>query len=327
MANVDEGPDELTEAGQSAGPARAAAVALLGSRIVSGQRGYRPGDVLRLDAVMQEINGSRALAREVLQVLGHKGLVTLKARVGATVQSVERWDVFDSDVILWRLEIAPRFQMRSLTELREAVEPRAAFLAAQRASAEVCRDLVSLALELKALGMNEEFEDTAERGERCRAKYRRVDAEFHQALLKGSQNEMFSALTDQVTKALEFRIVKEWEGAPRLYPDQPEHDGDNVRRAFDAVPGARRPFPNRPEEAALWFHYGLAYAVEQGLPHAAEAFSRAILAEFQDGHLSNPDLLHALERAIRALDLNGLRATDAEPFVEAITAITRRGRT
>ena len=51
--------------------------------------GYRQGDILRLDAVMKQINGSRALAREVLQALQHKGMVTLKTRVGATVQPMQ----------------------------------------------------------------------------------------------------------------------------------------------------------------------------------------------------------------------------------------------
>jgi DNA-binding FadR family transcriptional regulator len=68
---------------------------------------------------------SRAMAREALQVLHQKRLVRLQPRVEATVRPVEQWDVFDAAVIGWRLEVAPRFQMRSLTEMRQAIEPGA----------------------------------------------------------------------------------------------------------------------------------------------------------------------------------------------------------
>jgi DNA-binding FadR family transcriptional regulator len=46
---------------------------------------------------------SRAMAREVLQILHQKRLVALQPRVGASVLPVEQWDVFDPDVVEWRL--------------------------------------------------------------------------------------------------------------------------------------------------------------------------------------------------------------------------------
>ena len=49
--------------------------------------------------------------------------------------------MLDPDVIQQGLDVTPWSQMRSLTELRRAMGPPAAFLAAQRASADVCRDL------------------------------------------------------------------------------------------------------------------------------------------------------------------------------------------
>ncbi|MEU7901701.1 FCD domain-containing protein [Actinoplanes sp. NPDC049118] len=298
------------------GPRRTGVVKI-GKHIVSGDRGFRPGDVLRIEQVIDLLGSSRPLTREILQVLQHKGLVTLRARTGATVEPVERWNVFDRDVIEWRLDIAPRFQMRSLTELREAVEPRAAFLAAQRASADVCRDLVSLALEFKSIGEAPEFEDLTDAGLACRERYRRVDEQFHRMLLQGSQNEMFSALVDQVTRALDFRIEKEWAGAPRLYGDASAAG----ERSFDPVPGSRERFPRRPEPLALWLHFGLAYAVEQGLRYAAETFARTILAEFHNGYLGNPVLLDALGQALHDLDPGGMREADREPFHNAITGV------
>ena len=207
-----------------------ASVDHLGRLIVTSRPGYRPGQVISLEMVSGEAGVSRAMAREVLQVLHQKRLVGLQPRVGATVRPVEQWDVFDPDVIEWRLDVAPRFQMRSLTEVRQAIEPMAAFLAAERASADVCRDLVSLSQQMQDLGRDEKFTHDNPEGQDCRERYRAADVEFHSALLKGSQNEMLYALADPVAKALNYRIDQEWEGARgpgtgtggnQALPDQP----------------------------------------------------------------------------------------------------------
>src|SRR5262245_39901285 len=113
-------------------------VELLGCQIVEGGK---PRDRhLTVEAVMHEFGITRPMAREALQTLHQKGLINLQPRVGATVQPLERWDLLDADVIEWRLEVAPDSQMRSLTELREVIEPRAARLAALGRSAEIAHD-------------------------------------------------------------------------------------------------------------------------------------------------------------------------------------------
>lgn len=188
------------------------------------------------------------MAREVLQVLHQKRLARLRARIGATVLPVEQWDVFDDDVISWRLEIAPRFQMRSLTELRQAVEPRAASLAAQRASADVCLDLVSLSHRLKTLGLDDTFERDDDAGEQHRHEYCAIDTQLHVTMLRGSGNEMFLGLADQVAIALKFRIEQDWDGAPHVHGATPSSAGR----------GGTTRFPRRPATIALWLHRGLA---------------------------------------------------------------------
>jgi DNA-binding FadR family transcriptional regulator len=295
---------------------RMAALRLLGTKIVAGEEGCRPGEVLRLDAVMDQIGGSRPLAREVLQALQHKGMVTLRTRVGATVQPVREWNVFDPDVIEWRLDAAPRFPMRSMTELRQAVEPRAAFLAAQRASGDVCRDLVSLARQLKELAEDDLFEALDDSGEACREKFRAVDASLHRLILEGSNNEMFLRLDVPVRAALDHRIKSEWEGAIR----QAEWRLAGGKPPVDVPAGAMKKFPARPEKLAMWLHYGVAYAIDQGHPQAAEAFSRALIAEIHDGQLNDPFLQDSLERALRVLDLRPFREAERAPFRKAIAA-------
>jgi DNA-binding FadR family transcriptional regulator len=285
-----------------------AAVEQLGRIIVTSRPGYRPGQVVSLEMVSQEAGVSRAMAREVLQVLNHKRLVRLQPRVGATVLPVEKWDVFDPDVIKWRLGVAPRFQIRSLSEVRQAIEPMAAALAAERASADVCRDLVSLSAQLQDLGRDKRFKDTGTDGDACRKNYQAVDEEFHRALLKGSQNEMFHALADPAMEALNYRIQENWEGA----------------RGPRGGIGGDKPFPVTPSPLSLWMHRGLAAAVEQGRPSAAEAFARAILLEFRDTPF--PQVIGAaLELALPELDL-AVMGAGAGQFEEAVTGAARAAK-
>ena len=268
---------------------------------------------------MDQIKGSRALAREALQALQHKGMVTLKARVGATVQPVQEWNVFDPDVIRWRLDAAPRFPMRSLAELRRAVEPEAASLAAQRASGDVCRDLVSLAVELKSLADDDQFDKMNGDGDACREAFRAVDAQLHRTILSGSGNELFGALAGPVEEALNYRITKQWEGAQRERDWTQRLTGDEPPAG--AAPGMKK-FPFRPEPLAMWLHYGVVYAIDQGHPQAAETFARAIIAEYANGQLNDPFLQHALLLALRELDLSGFKEPDRRPFVDSVMAVT-----
>ncbi len=205
-----------------------------------------------------------------------------------------RQGVFDPDVIKQWLDVTPRPTMRSLTELRRAIEPPAAFLAAQRAPAAVCRELVLLSRQLKELGEDGRFSEDNPAGQRIRRDYQDVDARFHQALLKGSQNEMFYALKDPVGQALSYRIHREWEGD----------------RGPGSGAGGTKRFPPSPAPLALWLHRGLAAAVEQGLPAAAETFSRAILAEIAADPLPLADGI-ALDHALALLDSGSMDASSA----------------
>jgi DNA-binding FadR family transcriptional regulator len=316
---MDNEEDEVGEVdGQDDSHPRAAAVRLLGTLIVAGGPGYWPDDVLRLDAVMKQISGSRALAREVLQALQYKGMVRLRTRVGATVLPIKEWNVLDPEVIKWRLDAAPRFPMRSMTELREAVEPRAAFLTAQRASSDVCRDLVSLAAQLRMLAVDPRFEEVDDSGEACREEFRAVDARLHRMILEGSGNELFRSLAVVVEEALDFRITSEWEGAIR----QEEWRLAGGRPPVNSQPGRMKKFPSRPEPLAMWLHYGIVHAIDQGRPQAAETFSRALIAEYHNGQLEDHLLQDALRIALSELELKGFKEADRALFFNAIAAVS-----
>lgn len=318
MRNVDNHDRNDNNRSKDERP-RAAAIRVLGMRIVAGAPGHESGDVLPLQSLIDEFETSRTLVREVLQALEHKGMVTLKTRVGATVQPLRKWNVLDPDVIKWRLRAAPRFPLRSMTELREALEPRAAFLAAQRASAEVTRDVVNLAVKLKELAEDDAFDALGQDGDAVRDEFRTVDAKLHNKILEGSNNEMFLSLAVPVEEALRFRIESNWEGA-RREKKWAERLGGDVHDITRAV-GTAKIFPRRPERLPMWFHYGLAHAIEQGLPQAAETFSRAIIAEVQEGRLGDPYLRNALRLAMRELDQHDFPEPDRESFFEDVIAL------
>ncbi|CAM2973997.1 FCD domain-containing protein [Saccharomonospora xinjiangensis] len=165
----------------------------IGSDITGGALAC--GDVLTLDRIQERFGVSRTVARESMRVLESMGLVRSRRRVGITVQPRSRWNVFDPRVIWWRLSGPGRDeQLRSLTELRIAVEPLAAAAAARSASAEERAEAVALAAEMRGLGEEGRLDEFLDR-----------DVAFHTLLLKASGNEMFGALSDVVAVVLRGR--------------------------------------------------------------------------------------------------------------------------
>ena len=106
----------------------------IGVDIIAGR--YAEGGRLPGDAELMAMFGvSRPVLRESVKTLVAKGLLTTKARVGTVVRERGAWNMFDADVLAWHLDggIDRRF-LNDLAEIRLAVEPRAAALAAGRRS-------------------------------------------------------------------------------------------------------------------------------------------------------------------------------------------------
>ncbi|MFD3515972.1 FadR/GntR family transcriptional regulator [Streptomyces sp. NPDC058657] len=165
----------------------------LGPAITGGE--YPPGSVLRTDELSQEYEVSRSVMREAVRVLESMHLVESRRRVGVTVLPTVEWNVYDPQVIRWRLAGADRpRQLRSLTVLRSAVEPTAAGLAARHATAEQCAALTECAIGMVAHSRGKLLEG-----------YLLHDIEFHRTILKASGNEMFARLGDVVAEVLTGR--------------------------------------------------------------------------------------------------------------------------
>ncbi|MGK5732405.1 FadR/GntR family transcriptional regulator [Streptomyces sp. URMC 124] len=165
----------------------------LGPAITAGA--YPPGSVLRTDELERRFEVSRTVIREAIRVLESMHLVESRRRVGVTVRPTEEWNVYDPQVIRWRLAGADRpRQLRSLTVLRSAVEPVAAGLAARLATAEQCEELTRHALGMVATSRGQQL-----------AAYLVHDVAFHRVILRASGNEMFARLGDVVAEVLTGR--------------------------------------------------------------------------------------------------------------------------
>ncbi|QBI54849.1 FadR/GntR family transcriptional regulator [Streptomonospora litoralis] len=165
----------------------------VGPAIAAGE--YEPGAVLTLDSLAQRYGVSRTVAREAVRVLESMHLVVSRPRTGVRVRPPAEWSVYDPQLIRWQLAGPRRIeQLRSLTELRAAVEPPAAAFAARRADADERAALVEL---------NERMADTGRRGDL--EAFLRLDIEFHRRILQMSGNGMFAGLTGVVAEVLTGR--------------------------------------------------------------------------------------------------------------------------
>lgn len=104
----------------------------IGTSIIAGL--YHAGSRLPGDAeLMLQFSVSRPVLRESVKTLAAKGMVAAKARVGTVVLERSAWNMFDADVIAWHLDVGiDQHFLQDLAEIRIAVEPRAAGLAARR---------------------------------------------------------------------------------------------------------------------------------------------------------------------------------------------------
>lgn len=165
----------------------------LGREICGGVIG--PDTTFTTESIESRFQVSRPVVREALRALQALGLIEAKRRVGVRVLPLTAWNVYDLQVIRWRLAGPSRVaQLRSLTELRGAIEPAAARLAAIRAPLNQASDLVGLAGRVWAAGKKGDAPE-----------FLRLDLQFHRLILELSGNEMFAQLHHLVEEVLRSR--------------------------------------------------------------------------------------------------------------------------
>jgi DNA-binding FadR family transcriptional regulator len=183
--------------------------------------------------------------REAIKTLSAKGLLQAKARIGTRVRDRAHWNLFDPDVLVWHAKVgfAPEF-LTHLGEMRLALEPEAAALAASRRTEE----------QLAALrGWIGKMEGPHERAD----DFVLADLGLHLAIANAADNPFFLSISTLIEVALVamLTVSSPVEDPKRLGASVAEHraiveaiaarDADRARRAMRSVvqtgiDGARR---------------------------------------------------------------------------------------
>lgn len=159
----------------------------LGNAIVAGV--YNPEAFPTEAALSREYNVSRSVTREAVKMLSAKGLLSARPRQGVAIQPTAHWNKLDPDVLRWILCSGTCVELLlQFDQLRLAIEPEAAFLAAGRA------DRRSLEFLADALSRIHVAIDIQVLMEAC--------VDFHVTIFRASGNLMFAQFQDLVRTAL-----------------------------------------------------------------------------------------------------------------------------
>ena len=132
-------------------------------------------------------------------MLESKGLVKVKRKTGAITTPSSAWNPYDPQIITWKLNGPDRIAtLHQISQLRVAIEPTAAWLAARASTPQDWAELTRASIDMVA------HSDHADESD-----YLQADIRFHRALLTATGNPMFSALDDLVAATLQGRTEHE----------------------------------------------------------------------------------------------------------------------
>jgi DNA-binding FadR family transcriptional regulator len=225
----------------------------LGVAIVTGV--YSADNPLPIEAnLCRQYNASRPVLREAVKMLTAKGLLVSRPRLGTRVRPEDHWNMLDPDVLEWLLErkSSPGLLME-FNEIRLAVEPGAAALAAKAATA---ADKAALSAAIGRMQAAEDGDDDPLDS----------DIAFHVAVLRASRNRFYAQLAGFIASALRFsiRTTNHYKGvrlassadhkkvADAIIAGRPDAASDAMRKliqeAMDLI--NRRAKPQRPRRLA-----------------------------------------------------------------------------
>jgi len=201
----------------------------IGRSVVRGE--IPPGHALPSELrICDMMNVSRTAVREALRVLVGKGLLQSRPKSGTKVRDPEHWNHLDPDVLRWQLEVSDVDNfLRKLFQLRFAVEPAAAALAASAATADDSRRIKAAFEKMASAKSNEAFAE--------------ADIEFHRNIFRATHNEFFWPIAQMFELALRecFRMASK---------------GDHRNRAIeehrDLMLAITSHMPDRANAAALY---------------------------------------------------------------------------
>lgn len=165
----------------------------LGQEIVTGT--YDSDNPFPTEAELcKRLGASRSVLREAVKMLTAKGLLKARPRQGTWVEPEENWNLLDPDVLRWLLE--RKFSaglLLEFTQVRIAIEPVAAALAASHADAHAKAEIGAALDRMKAAERGEDDPLTS-------------DIAFHVAILRASGNRFYAQLRDIIEAALRTSI-------------------------------------------------------------------------------------------------------------------------
>jgi GntR family transcriptional regulator, galactonate operon transcriptional repressor len=161
----------------------------LGAAIVRGELG--PGaPVPTEDELVSQFEVGRSALREGVKVLAGKGLLESRTSAGTRVRPRESWNLLDPDVLRWRYaQQASPDDIRVLADLRVALEPGTARLAAEQATAGQRGAVAAAMAQLWAtVGAPDQFIE--------------ADLAFHRAVFAACGNDLLLYIHDVISVAL-----------------------------------------------------------------------------------------------------------------------------
>ncbi|MEJ2416657.1 MAG: FadR/GntR family transcriptional regulator [Exilibacterium sp.] len=165
----------------------------LGIAIIQGA--FRPEQGLPSEAELcEQFNVSRSATREAVKMLTAKGLLSSRPRQGIRVLPENLWNVFDPDVLRWILNSRPSLELlREFTQMRLAIEPEAAALAAQSPDKSVWVPIAKAVERMRDAeqGLDDPLES---------------DIDFHTSILLASHNRFMIQLRNFTETALRVSI-------------------------------------------------------------------------------------------------------------------------
>lgn len=178
----------------------------LGGEIVAGK--YRATGMLPREQDLCTLMGaSRTVIREVVRVLGQKGMVHAQQKVGVRVLPSDAWNLMDFNVLDWIWRGQPHESyVRDFLEYRLALEPVASYQAALRATPAARKELLDRYQDL--LVANEVLKREGDRRQAIE-----TDIRFHTAVFAASGNHFARNFGALVTHIM-WRQVDETTDAP-----------------------------------------------------------------------------------------------------------------
>jgi DNA-binding FadR family transcriptional regulator len=193
--------------------------AALGAEIIAGL--YLPGSRLPSESVLlQRFKISRPTLREAFRVLAAKGLIVSRQKVGTSVRPKSDWNMLDPDFLAWHLRASLTEEfVADLFQLRQMVEPQAAYLAAQSRDPNAIERIKSAYADM-------------ERWKTGRGDLIGADLRFHQSILDATGNLFIGALGGLIHTALVGTFTLGWSGV--VIKDHRLHEHRAVLEAIEA---------------------------------------------------------------------------------------------